>query len=107
MACSCAWADVPDAQTSEVERLLKYVGQSGCSIERNGKLHPAAEAADHIRKKYAHFRDDIKSTEDFIELAASRSELSKKPYRVICGTQRPVMAKQFLLDELKRVRDSR
>jgi Family of unknown function (DUF5329) len=99
-----ARADVQDTQRAEVAHLLAYVELAACPVERNGKIYPASEAPDHIRKKYAHFRDKIGSTEEFIDLAASRSEVSKKPYRVLCQGKEAVEAKQFMLEELKRYR---
>jgi hypothetical protein len=63
-----AVADVPESQRAEVADLFAYVRASGCRIERNGKLYPATEAEAHMQKKYAHFREEIDSTEKFIEL---------------------------------------
>jgi len=41
-------------------------------------MHSGKEAAEHIRKKYAHFKDQIATAEDFIALSATKSELSGK-----------------------------
>ena len=50
---------------------------------RNDVRYSGKKASEHMQKKYAHFRDKIKAPEDFIELCASRSLLSGKPYLVI------------------------
>jgi len=65
-----------------VEYLLARIGESGLTFIRNGSEHTAAEAAAHIRGKYEHFKKDIKTPEDFIDKAASKSILSGKPYLV-------------------------
>src|SRR5689334_5140846 len=70
-------ADVPGSQRAEVDHLFEYVRTSKCQIERNGQLYPGAAAVEHMQKKYEHFRDEIDSTEEFIDLVASRSEVSK------------------------------
>jgi Family of unknown function (DUF5329) len=104
---SAACADVPDAQRSEIRHLFDYVRSSGCPIERNGKPYPASEAVRHMQKKYEYFRADIDSTEKFVELAASRSEASGKPYLVKCPGRPRVPARDWLLVELARYRAER
>ena len=65
-----------------INYLIDYVAKSKATFIRNGTEHSAAEAAAHIRAKYEHFKSEIKTPEDFIRLAASRSLLSGKPYLV-------------------------
>ncbi len=97
-------ADVPAAQRAEVEHLLGYLEHSDCDMVRNGSRHAPAEGARHVRRKYDHFRDDIDSTEDFIELAATRSTLSGRDYEVHCSGQDPLGSREWLLQELERYR---
>ena len=96
-------ADVPAAQRAEVEHLLAFVRNSECIFIRNGDEHAAADAHDHIVRKYEHFADEIDSTEGFIELAASRSTFSGKAYAVRCGETR-LSSRDWLLQELARFR---
>ena len=57
------------ASTSkEINHLLNFVSTSPCKFERNGSIHLASKAVDHIKKKYNYYEDDIKSAEDFINL---------------------------------------
>lgn len=100
-------ADVPAAQKPEIEHLLGFVLQSGCSIDRNGKSYPASEAISHIQKKYAYFKSDIETTEDFIELSASKSTMSGKYYLVSCAGAEAVKTRDWLLQELGRYRDGK
>jgi hypothetical protein len=101
---STARADVPDSQRHEVEHLLGFVAHSGCTLIRNGSRHDAAEAVDHILKKYDYFRDDIHSTEDFIAYSATKSTLSGRQYRVECPGRASLSSSEWLLQELARYR---
>jgi hypothetical protein len=65
-----------------VNYLIAYIGKADAVFIRNGATHTPAEAADHIRAKYEHFKPDIKTPEDFIRLAASKSLLTGTPYMV-------------------------
>lgn len=99
-----AGADVPPAQRPEVEHLIAFVRGSGCVMERNGRRYTADDAARHIRRKYEHFRDEIHDSGDFIRLAATRSSVTGRPYRVICGGGEPQPAGAWLRRELQRYR---
>ncbi len=92
-------ADVPDGQRHEVQHLLDFIANSHCIIDRNGSQHNGQDALSHIQKKYAYFRNDITSTESFIEYAASKSTFSGKNYTVMCDNHRQT-TQQWLLDEL-------
>ena len=99
-------ADVSPAQKLEIEHLLNFVQHSSCRINRNGTFYDGSAGASHIQKKYAYFKDDIQTTELFIELCASKSTLSGRYYMVQCGDDRQIKTKQWLLKELKHFRDS-
>ncbi|WP_374087291.1 DUF5329 family protein [Methylomicrobium lacus] len=89
---------------AEIDHLLKFVEGTQCRYERNGEMHSGKEAAEHIQKKYAHFKDEIATAEDFIALSATKSELSGKKYRVYCGDKKAQDSDRWLLEELKRYR---
>jgi len=99
-------ADVPPGQKLEVDHLLNFVQHSSCKINRNGKIHEGSAAVSHIKKKYAYFKDEIQTTEQFIELSATKSTLSGKYYMVHCGDGTQVRTKEWLLNELKNYRDN-
>ncbi|MGJ0485162.1 MAG: DUF5329 family protein [Methylomicrobium sp.] len=88
----------------EIAHLIKFVENTPCYYERNGELHSGREAAEHIRKKYDHFKDEISTAEDFIALSATKSELTGKKYRVLCEGENPLDSNQWLLGELKTYR---
>jgi hypothetical protein len=65
-----------DALISHVERLKDAV------FIRNGAEYSCADAADHMRTKRRNAGSRIKTAIDFIELAASKSSVSGKPYLI-------------------------
>ena len=75
----CAADPEPVAKT--VDYLIAQVEKAdGVKFLRNGDEHTGKEAAKHMRRKYDHFKKEIKTPEDFIDKCASKSELSSKPY---------------------------
>jgi hypothetical protein len=110
VGCVAAWvltpaaADVSAAQQPEVQHLLEFVRTSPCAIVRNGARHPGSDGVRHIQRKYDHFRNDIGSTEDFIERSASQSLLSGAAYQVECPGRASQPTRTWLLEELARYR---
>ncbi|MEW6143888.1 MAG: DUF5329 family protein [Thermodesulfobacteriota bacterium] len=102
-----AGADVPASEKPEVEYLLNLVKTSPCGFERNGKMYDGGQAYGHIKKKYEHFREDITSTEGFIEYAATKSLISGKYYFIVCPGREPERTGDWLLRELGKYRESR
>ena len=87
----------------EIEHLLQYIDTSDCTFIRNGKSHDSKDAGMHIRKKYGHIKGRIKTTEDFIRYAATKSSMSGRPYQVICNGEKTATA-EWLTRELDRFR---
>lgn len=98
------FADVSVNQVKEVNHLIGFIKNSHCTINRNGTDYPAEKGVEHIEKKYDYFRDDIKSTEDFIEYAATMSTMSGKYYMVTCRGEATIKTQDWLLKELQRFR---
>ena len=90
---------------AEIEHLLAYIDASGCTFVRNGKSHDSHDAGAHIRKKYAYIKKRIKTTEDFIRYAATKSSMSGSPYQVVCNGEATATA-DWLSRELVRFRDA-
>ena len=87
-----------------VLHLISHVSGSGLTFIRNSGSYTSAEASEHMNKKYRHFRADIKTAEDFIELCASRSLLTGKPYLVINEQGERVRTSEWLEAELAEYR---
>jgi hypothetical protein len=105
--CCFAWPSGAGGEQlqSEIDHLMDYVRNSDCQFIRNGKAHKSDEAVEHILRKYDRFKDKIKTTEDFIDYCASKSLLSKKPYKIGCPDQEWVDSKDWFIEELKRFRN--
>lgn len=108
LLAQAAPAPAPAAR-QEIAHLIGYLAASGCSFQRNGSWHEAAEAARHLQRKvdYLLARDLAASSEDVIARAASESSLSGKPYQVRCGGNAPVASAAWLKAELARYRSAR
>lgn len=87
-----------------VEYLMGKVAHSDLVFIRNGRPHTGAEAAEHMRKKYEHFQDKIKTANDFIDLAATKSLLSGSPYQVVTNGGKHVPTAEWLRAELRACR---
>jgi hypothetical protein len=101
------WAATADSPVrAEINRLLDRLQASGCQFNRNGTWHTAAEAKAHLLGKLDGLerRAALSSAEQFIDLAASKSSMSGKPYQVMCGNAAAVESKIWLMKELQAVR---
>lgn len=100
-------ANLSPADKSEIEHLLAYIEKSGCRFYRNGTWYNDPKAArEHVEKKYEYFlkKGKITSAEDFITWAATKSEISGRPYKVQCGTGPAEPFAPWLTAELNRYR---
>jgi len=83
---------------AEIAHLLTFIAGSPCAFIRNGVSYDGAQAVDHIKDKYEHYRAEIRSAEDFIALAASKSAMSGKPYLVECSAAEMPAAEWLTLE---------
>ena len=90
-----------------IKFLLDYVAKSDATFIRNGQKHTPQEAANHVKAKYEHFKSEIKTPEDFIRLAASKSLLTGKPYLVRAPDGKEMRLDVWLTDALKDYRASK
>ncbi|MDP9187302.1 MAG: DUF5329 domain-containing protein [Verrucomicrobiota bacterium] len=87
-----------------INYLLDYVAKSDATFIRNGQTHTPREAVNHIKAKYEHFKNEIKTPEDFIRLAASKSLLTGKPYLVRAPDGKEMRLDVWLTEALKQYR---
>jgi hypothetical protein len=94
------------ATRTEIEYLLDRVSGSGYTFVRNGDSHAGPKAASHMRRKYEHFlkKGEIGDTEDFIDLAGTKSLLSGSPYTVRLDDGQEIMTADWLRRELQAFR---
>ena len=93
-----------DDLSETVQYLLDFVKTSECRFYRNNTEHTAKEAVEHMKRKYAYFRDKIKTPEDFIRLTATRSTISGKRYYVILRDGKRITSEAWLLQALETYR---
>ena len=100
---SAALADT--TADEEIRALIQAVAESGCEFNRNGSLHSAEAAAEHLELKYSRGKRYANSAEAFIDRLASKSSWSGKPYQMICdGEVHP--AGDWLTSTLATIRSS-
>ena len=99
-------ASLSAATTAEIEYLLDRVSGSEYVFVRNGSDHPGPKAASHMRRKYEHFlkKGEIADTEDFIDLAGTKSLMSGSPYTVRLDDGREIRTADWLRSELQAYR---
>jgi hypothetical protein len=87
---------------NEIEGLLTRLEKSGCHFNRNGSWYSGAEAKAHLMRKLAYIEDKgtLKNTEQFIDLAATKSSFSGDAYQVKCANAPVLSSQQWLLREL-------
>jgi len=89
---------------SEINHLLAFIDASGCTFIRNDKSHDSRYAGDHIRRKYGHIKNRVKTAENFIQYETTKSSMSGQPYQGICNGKKMATA-DWLIWELSRFRN--
>jgi len=93
-----------DSLDESIKFLLDYVAKSDATFIRNGQAHTPQEAVNHIKAKYEHFKSEIKTPEDFIRLAASKSLLTGQSYLVRTPDGKEMRLDEWLTAALKQRR---
>ena len=110
VGCTVAFAETETKNedlAAAIEHLLSFVEKSDCTFIRNNKSHTAQEAVTHIKRKYEHFRDEIKTPEDFIRLSATKSLMTGKPYMVKTKAGKLIKSEVWLLEALEAYRQKK
>jgi uncharacterized protein DUF5329 len=92
------------SEQDAIGHLIRFVETSSCTFIRNGSEYDSRDAVDHIKRKYSYFQRKIHTAEDFIALAATKSEFSGKPYVVRCGKRDEMPTADWLGAELRNFR---
>jgi hypothetical protein len=103
-----ARAAPPVNAVDEINYLLGFMEHSGCKFYRNGSWYDAHRAQSHLRNKYNYLvaHDRIKTAEDFIEQAATRSSMSGMEYQIQCEAGPVVPSNRWLRTALLGYRSS-
>jgi len=105
--CSAALSQAPaDPAQHEIAGLFARLEQSNCEFNRNGSWYDAKQASDHLRQKYDYLvrRHLVTNAESFIDLAASKSSMSGKPYLVRCAGEPAIESRAWFMHELEALR---
>jgi hypothetical protein len=71
------------SENEKIEALILSLKQIvGAKFIRNGQEYTLDEAIDHMRQKWEWKKSEIKTVEDFIKIAGSKSSMSGKPYTI-------------------------
>lgn len=91
---------------NEIRGLLEFIETSDCTFIRNGTEYAGPRARAHLEQKlnYLESKNRVKSAEDFIDLAATKSSMSGRTYEVRC-LDRTEPAGIWLHRELQRQRE--
>jgi hypothetical protein len=102
---SSARAALDATQSARVERLLDRVAaQTDVRFIRNGEVHSAEAAAEHLRLKLRNAGRRISTAEQFVEHLASRSSITGRPYRLRFPDGSEVDAGPWLMKALAEIR---
>ncbi len=69
-------------ERQRIEALLRHVEAATVVFIHEGVEYDGAEAAAHLRRKYAPAQDEIQTLEQFIQEIGSRSSTTGRPYQV-------------------------
>ena len=94
---------MPTVARAEVAAALERLEFSGCKFSRNGAWYTGTQARQHLQKKfdYAEKKASVKTAEEFIALAASKSSATGESYQVKCGNQPSVPSAVWLLQQVQ------
>ncbi len=95
------------AERKKVERLIDIIQESDVIFIRNDKEYTPQAMAKHIRKKYNHAREEIRTVGDFIGKVAARSWVSGRDYIVRLPDGSEIKAKKWLGEQLAQLSESK
>lgn len=100
---------MPPVARAEVANALTRLEASGCKFNRNGKWYTGTQAREHLQKKldYAEKKTSLKTAEEFIAVAASKSSTTGEPYQVKCTDKPPVFSSVWLQQQVQAGRASK
>jgi hypothetical protein len=94
-----------EVEQRTIEALIESVAHlTDATFLRNGKSYPASSAARFLREKWRSRQSEVRSAEDFIDLVASVSSTTGKPYLIRFANGREVSSAEYLRGELAKLR---
>ncbi len=97
-------ADLPAAEKTKIEALISKIENLGeAKFIRNGSEYDAKTAAKFLRGKWEKKAKEIASAKDFIDKAATKSDMSGKPYMIQLKGQAATPCGDYLKAELEKL----
>ncbi len=101
---------IPSHAEESLEQTIAFlqhrIETADATFIRNGQAHTPQEAVAHVRSKYEHFKAQIKTPEDFIRLAATKSLLTGQPYLVRTRDGKEMPLNAWLSNALREHREN-
>jgi hypothetical protein len=104
--CSAVPARAAESLEQTIAFLFNRIEMADATFIRNGQAHTPQEAVAHVRAKYEHFKTQIKTPEDFIRLAATKSLLTSQPYLVRTRDGKETPLSTWLSNALREHREN-
>lgn len=94
----------PLSEKAKIEQLIQRVENlKDAKFVRNGNEYDAKTAGKFLKGKWDAHTAKIKTAQDFIEIAATKSTTSGKPYLIRYADGKEVPSAEFLTAELKAI----
>ena len=90
----------------EIDFLISAVAESGCTFHRNGFNYSSQRAAKHLQMKYSRGKKYVATTEEFIDILASKSSITGKPYTITCRDDETEKVRDWLMRNLSYYREN-
>lgn len=90
-------------EIQKIDYLLGRMTNSTCAFIRNGEEHSGAIAALHMRWKYARYKNEVKTAEDFPKKIANASRKTRERYKIRLKNGNIHYADEILLNELEEL----
>lgn len=95
------------SMNAEIDFLLDTIVTSNCVFVRNGSVHKAEAARDHLQMKRKRGKRYFDSAEEFVEKIAGQSSWTGKDYLIQCGDEPQQTAKSWFTALLLKYRQDR
>jgi hypothetical protein len=91
-------------EAAKIQALISSVEQlKGAVFIRNGVEYDGAKAAEHLRRKLGYAGKRVQTAEQFIDMLATGSSMSGKPYRIRFADGHSVESAVYFHEQLKRL----
>jgi hypothetical protein len=92
------------SEAAKIEALISSVEQlQGAVFIRNGSEYDGHKAAEHLRRKLGYAGSKVKTAEQFIDLLATGSSMSGKPYTIRFADGHSVESAAYFREQLRRL----